>query len=35
MDKSMANIDLVWPLDPINFSLSLIKFKRGLAGLGC
>ena len=34
MDKCMANVDLVWPARP-NFSLSLIKFKVGLVGLGC
>ena len=34
MDKCMANVDLVWPARP-NFSLTLIKFKVGLVGLGC
>ena len=33
MDKCMANVDLVWLARP-NFSLSLIKFKVGLAGQG-
>ena len=33
MDKHVANVDLVWHARP-NFSLSLIKFKVGLAGLG-
>ena len=33
MDKSVANVDLVCPARP-NFSLPLIKFKVGIAGLG-
>ena len=34
MDKSVANVDLVWPARS-NFSLPLIKCKVGIAGLGC
>ena len=34
MDKSVTNVDLVWPARP-NFSLPLIKFKVGLADQCC